>query len=254
MSEIWPVYAGKSFNLWQPDTGDYYDSVDAASITQHLYEKRLAQARKSRSAFSEQAREVIENRATLPCLHPRIAFRDVTNPTNERTLVIGLVPGQRVITHKGPYLVPIAGNLVDEAFVLGVLSSMPCDWQARRTVELNLTFEQFNQLAIPDPGAGHLVRDRVVVIAGRLAACDERFDDWAAEVGAEVGTANDSAVKQDLIHELDACVALLYELDEADLAVIYDTFHPGRDYSERHRAVLAHYRRWRRRLDETGTT
>ena len=56
------------------------------------------------------------------------------------------------------------------AGLLGVLSSMPCDWQSRRTVELHMTFEQFGLLSIPDPGEGHPVRDRVVEIAGRLSA------------------------------------------------------------------------------------
>ena len=57
------------------------------------------------------------------------------------------------------------------------------------------------------------------------------------------GSVTDDATKQDLICELDACVAHLYGLDEDDLAVVYETFHEGADYSERHRAVLAHFRR-----------
>jgi len=100
-----------------------------------------------------------------------------------------------------------------------------------------------NQLSIPDPGEGDPVRDRVVEIAGRLAAVDERFSEWAAEVGVPVGSANDEATKQDLICELDACVAHLYGLDEEDLAVVYDTFSETVDYTERHNTVLAHFRR-----------
>jgi len=122
---------------------------------------------------------------------------------------------------------------------------MPCDWQARRSVELVMSFALLNGIAIPDPGEGHRLRDRVVEIAGRLAAVDERFAEWAAEVGVPVGSANDEAIKQDLIHELDACVALLYGLDEDDLAVIYETFSETVDYTERHAAVLAHFRRLR---------
>ena len=122
---------------------------------------------------------------------------------------------------------------------------MPCDWQARRKVELVMSFALLNGLAIPDPGEGHHVRDRVVEISGRLAAVDERFADWASEIGVPVGSANDEATKQDLICELDACVALLYGLDEDDLAVIYETFSETRDYTERHAAVLVHFRRLR---------
>ena len=47
-----------------------------------------------------------------------------------------------------------------------------------------------------------------------------------------------------MIHELDACLAHLYGLDESDLEVIYTTFSQTVDYSERHAAVLEHFRRW----------
>ena len=243
MTDVWPVYKGTSFNLWEPDTGVYYDSVDAASITVHLQKKRLAQSRSRSSAFAEQPTELIQDPATLPCSHPRIAFRDVARATDTRTLIAALVPGGRVIVHQAPYLLRTEGSAADEAYVLGVLCSMPLDWQARRTVELHITFEQLNQLTIPDPGEGHPVRDRVVEIAGRLAAVDERFAEWAAEVGVPVGSVRDKATKQDLVCELDACVAHLYGLDESDLAVVYETFHEGADYSERHAAVLEHFRR-----------
>ncbi|WP_419841068.1 hypothetical protein [Candidatus Poriferisodalis sp.] len=110
-----------------------------------------------------------------------------------------------------------------------------------------MTFEQLNLLTIPDPGAGDPVRDRVAEISGRLAAVDERFADWAAEVGVPVGSANDETTKHDLICELDACVALLYGLDEDDLEVIYTTFDEKRPdrYLDRLAAVRTHFRRWR---------
>ena len=244
--EVWPVYKGTSFNLWEPDTGVYYDSVDAEKIIGHLQEKRVSQSLTSSSAFSQLPASVLSDRATLPCHGARVAFRNVTNPTNTRTIIAALVPPDRIIVHHAPYLFQTAGSARDEALLIGVLSSMPCDWQARRTVELNLTFEQLNSFTIPDPGAGHPVRDRVVEIAGRLAAVDDRFADWAAEVGVLVGSANDPGIKADLICELDACVALLYGLDEDDLAVLYSTFDAKRPdrYAEHHACVVTHFRRW----------
>jgi len=189
VNQVWPVYSGKSFNLWDPDTGDYYDSVDANAITSHLNEKRLMQSRIKSSPFSELSESVLEDPATLPCRRPRIAFRDVTNPTNTRTIVAALIPPDRVIVHQAPYLLRVSGSARDEAYVLGVLCSMPCDWQARRTVELHLTFAHLNLLTIPDPGEGHPVRDRVTRLAAQLAARDERFADWAEEVGVLVASA-----------------------------------------------------------------
>ena len=243
--EIWPVYSGKSFNLWQPDTGDYYDSVDAVSITAHLQGKRLSQSRTARSAFAGVASSLLRDASTLPCRRARIAFRDVARSTDTRTIVAALIPPDRVVVHKAPYLLGTAGSARDEAYVLGVLSSMPCDWQARRTVELVMSFEQLRLLCFPDPGEGDPVRDRVAEIAGRLAAADERFADWAAAVGVPVGSANDPAIKADLIAELDACVAHLYGLDSDDLGVLYSTFDVRRPdrYADHHARVLAHCRR-----------
>ena len=191
MTEVWPVYKGTSFNLWEPDTGVYYDSVDADEITAHLHQKRRLQSRTGSSAFAEVVEDDLDDPVTLPCRRARIAFRDVTNPTNTRTIVAALIPPDRVVANQAPYLLRLAGSASDEAFLLGVLSSMPCDWQARRTVELHLNFHQLNLLSIPDPGEGHPVRDRVTELAACLAARDERFRDWAAEVGVPVGAAAD---------------------------------------------------------------
>ena len=244
--EVWPVYSGKSFNLWQPDTGDYYDSADAVSVTTHLHRKRLSQSRTARSAFAGVADSLLQDASTLPCRRARIAFRDVTNPTNTRTIVAALIPPDRVVVHKAPYLLQTAGSARDEAYALGVLASMPCDWQARRTVELVMSFEQLRLLCVPDPGEGHPVRGRVVEVAGRLAAVDERFAEWAAAVGVPVGSANDPEAKADLIAELDACVAHLYGLDIDDLGVLYRTFDAKRPdrYADHEVAVLAHFRHW----------
>ena len=240
----WPVYKGASFNIWKPDTGIYYASVNAVSITEHLQQKRLRQHKKSNSSFREFPTEWIEDAYTLPCLKPRIIFRDVTRSTDPRTVIVALVPSELVSVNLAPYLLLIQGNERDEAFLLGVLSSMVLDWYARRFVELHLTFDILNNFPIPDVAPDdEPVAQRVVEIAGCLAAVDDRFTEWAKAVGVPVGSVTDDDTKRDLICELDACVAYLYGLDESDLAVIYETFHEKTDYSERQRAVLEHFRR-----------
>lgn len=260
---VWPVYGGRSFNLWQPDTGDYYAWAERERITSVLRERRLRGQKNRRSAFSEFSREWAENDGTLPCLGPRIAFRDVTRPTDTRTAIVALVPGDRVLTNQAPYVLWPSGTEADQAYVLGVLSSMILDWFARRVVELHLNFHIFNSLPIPRPelnsGPGQhrklRLRDRVIQIAGRLATVepDHRgFREWAAAVGVEPGSVDSEAEKQDLIAELDAVVAHLYGLAEDDLAVIYDTFHTGADYSERHAQVLQHFRSWHQRVELRG--
>jgi hypothetical protein len=238
----WPVYGGSSLYLWQPETGEYYAWADPKIVTAALQEKRLRQVNLKSSAFYGMPSKWAKDPKTLPCRTPRIAFRDVTNATNTRTCIAALVPGEVVLTNKAPYLLRVQGTEADEAFVLGVLSSIPLDWYARRFVELGMNFHIFNGLPIPDPSADDLLRARVVEIAGRLAARDDRFADWAAAVGVPVGSV--SAEEQpDLEAELDALVAHLYGLDRDQVIHIFETFHRGWDYRPRLDAVLGHFDR-----------
>ena len=243
----WYVYKGASFDLWSPDTGVYYASVDAHKITEHLQQKRRRGHKNQRSPFSEFPLAWVDDPGSLPCRRPRIAFRDIARSTDTRTVIAALVPGQVVITNQAPYLLWPRGTARDEAFLLGVLSSMILDWYARCVVEIHLNFHILNNFPIPDADLdSDPVAGRVVAIAARLAAVDDRYDEWAAAVGGPVGSVVDDATKYDLVCELDACVAILYDLDESDLAVVYETFHKGADYSARHAAVLGHFRRWQR--------
>src|SRR5262249_24413660 len=139
-------------------------------------------------------------------------------------------------------------DATDVAYLLGVLSSIPLDWYARRVVEINLVFEIVNAFPIPQPERDDPLRARVVEIAGRLAAIDDRYTAWAAEVGVPVGSVTDSVTRNDSIAELDAVVALLYGLDESDVQHLFATFHRGWDYHPRLAAVLTHHDEWKVRL------
>ena len=241
-SNRWLVYSGAGFNIWEPDTGKYFGSVDADEITEYLQVKRLRQHNTKSSAFSHLSQTIIRDDSSLPCRRPRIAFRDIARPDDTRTVLTALVPREVVLTNKAPYLLFVEGSARDEAYLLGVLSSMILDWYARRLVDKSLNFYLLNNFPIPEHYDDDPVAQRVVQIAGRLAAVDDRYAEWAAEIGVEVGSVIDDETKQDLICELDACVAHLYGLNEDDLAVVYETFHTGADYSAHHARVLEHFR------------
>lgn len=235
---LWPVYGGRSFDLWNNDTGDYFAWADPRHITAYLQAKRVRQQRHARSAFSARSAAWAADPRTLPCLHPRIAFRDITRATDTRTVRAALLPPNVVLTNKAPYLL-LTGDARDEAYVLGVLSSMPLDWYARRYVEVGLNYHILNAFPVPRPERDSALRRRVEVVAGALAATDERFAGWADAVGVPVGAPGDRAER---LAELDAAVALLYGLNLDDLGVIYETFHEGADYSS-HYALVGKY--WR---------
>lgn len=237
----WPVYAGESFDLWTPDTGKYYGAAEAGPLCEFLQEKRLRGARHNKSVFSQFSPRVLSDPRTLSCRHARIAFRDVSRATDSRTIRCALIPPKVFLVHTAPYLLWPKGEPRDEARLLGIMSSIPFDWYARRFVETHVTFELLSGFPLPSGGAGSRVEARVAELAARLATPDDRFEEWAAHFGI---TPAELAVdeKHDHIHELDAAVAHLYGLDERELAHIFETFHEGWDYEERLQRTLKHHR------------
>ena len=240
----WPVYKGASFDIWQPDTGIYYAWASPEQALDWLQRKRLRAAKSRRdTAHREFPLEYLHEKLTLPCFTPRIAFRDVTNRTNQRTVIACLVPPKVFIANQAPYLLWPRGDNKDEAYLLGILCSIPLDWYARRFVETHVNYFVFNPLPVPRPDRDDVLWQRTVELAGRLACPDERFAKWARAVGVPYGQlAADE--KDDMIHELDAVAAHLYELNEKQLVHVFETFHEGWDYSKRLDDVLRHFRAW----------
>ena len=240
---FWPVYTGKSFNLWTSDTGKYYAWADPSPVVEFLQSKRQRGGNNHRSVHHEFGVEYLQNPETLPCYQARITFRGIARNTDQRTVIACLLPPNLFITRQ-PYFLWPRGDEKDQAYLLGVLSSLPLDWYARCFVETDLAFFVINSFPIPRPSRESVLWHRVVQLSGRLACPDERFVEWAEKVGVDCGPLTDDQ-KEDHIHELDAVVAHLYGLSESQLIHIFETFHRGWDYSVRIAGVLGHYQSWR---------
>lgn len=256
---FWPVFKGESLDLWEPDRGEatYYAWADPEVVLPHLQQKRTRGRNLSSSAYSEFGEEFSQkwwnDSKTLPANTPRLAFRDVTRATDSRTVRVALVPPKVFVNHLAPYLLWPRGDERDQAYLLGVLSSLPLDWYARRFVETHLTFFVLAPFPVPRPKRDNPLWQRTVALAGRLAAVDKRYATWAEAVGVEFGPL-EAEEKFDMICELDAVVAQLYGLEERHLAHIFETFHeawrPGTacdhptlgDYNQRLAKTLEHFR------------
>ncbi|MDL0123399.1 Eco57I restriction-modification methylase domain-containing protein, partial [Halobacterium salinarum] len=251
--DYWPIYKGASFApsdevRWVNDTGVRYAWGDPDTLVPLLDDRRESKGQHWASAFYEMSEEWLSDRDTLPCLNPRVAFRDVTNRTNQRTVRTALVPPKVFLANTAPYFLWPRGDERDEAYLLGVLSSIPLDWYARRFVETHVNYHILNAFPVPRPGNNSPLKERAVEISGRLAARDDRYADWADEVGVDYGPI-DEANELEKIYELDAVVAHLYGLTRKQVEVIFDTFHEGWDYEERLERVLDYYASWADRLD-----
>ena len=159
---------------------------------------------------------------------------------------ISIIPPKVFSVNSAPYLLFPRGDEKDEAFLLGVLSSIPLDWYARRLISTNhVNFFFLNTFPVPRPSRENPLWKRVVALSGRLASSDKRFSKWAKSVGVEYGKI-DETEKDNMIFELDAVVAHLYGLSEKQLIHIFETFHRTWDYKPRLTSVLKYYNSWKK--------
>jgi hypothetical protein len=239
--ETWPVLTGESFGLWQPTAGEPYGRAAPEPVLAWLQAKRLRSAsQRSTGAFAEFPLSHLRDSSTLPPLHPRIAFRRHARATDTRTIIAALIPPQCFLVDQAPYFLRPQGDERDEAFLVGVLSSMAFDWFCRRMVETDVNYFLLNPAPVPRPSREDSFWQTAVELAGRLAAPDDRFAEWADAVGVEWGPL-DAHEKQGMIDELDALVAHLYGLSSDQLTHIFETFHEGWDYQPRLDAVMSHF-------------
>jgi hypothetical protein len=242
---FWPIYKGESFDIWKCDTGKYYAWADAKKTKKFLQAKIIKTFRRETSPFYGLEEKAVFDENEMPWNRPRIVFRNITNRTNTRTFIVSLVPPHVFCANHGPYFVRVKGDERDEAYLLGVCSSIPLDWYVRCFVELNANFFLINPMPIPKSDKNSILRKRVIELAGRLASQDDRFTMWAEKVGVDCGPIKEE-LKNDMIIELDSVVAHLYGLNKSQLTHIFETFHVGWDYADRLKKTLVHYDNWKK--------
>jgi hypothetical protein len=236
-----PVYGGASFNIWDVDfSGPWAFVRDGEGFRTNMETKFSRLLQHSRSAYVG----LLYPEGRIPYDFARIAYRWISRSTDTRTSIVCLIPPGTPVVNSAPTIVVRNGGARAEAFILGIMSSIPFDWIARRLIENNFTFEVLSDLPVPLDRFDTPLSNRCIEIAGRLGAVDHRFDEWAAGVGVEVGSVTSQQEKDDLIAELDAVVAHLYDLSAEQISHVFESFHRGWDYQSRLNHVLAYYESW----------
>jgi hypothetical protein len=242
----WPVLGGSSFDLWQPDVWREPGGEIKFSLER---EEGLAELQRKRQR-SDVWREnfplaSLRDPGTLPMHYARILFRKITNRTNSRTCVVCLEPPHVFAHDPACTLLWPSGTELDQAYLLGVMASVPFDWFVRRRTEVNLNFFILNSLPVPRPPRSDPRRQRVGILAGRLACVDDRFVVFANRSGVNYGPL-EPAEKAAMIAELDAVVAHIYGLSSDELKLLFEDF-PATEAGvspARRAAVLEHFARW----------
>ena len=116
-----------------------------------------------------------------------------------------------------------------------MFNSVPFDWQARRCVETTLSYFILNALTFPP--LEDTPWQRIARLSARLSCIDERFAEFAADIGVECGPLTDTQ-RYDMKAEIDVLVARAYELKEDELRFIFTDFKEKRVSSAYRELVL----------------
>lgn len=232
----WPVYGGRNFYLWEPECGETQFVLDRKAGIDALQRKRLRS-----DVWADVKPNILADKNTLPQMRAQILFRDIARSTDSRTVIAALVPPHTFSTHKAPVLLTFGNSTpLDEALRLGIMSSLPFDWLARRRVETNLTYGILNALPVPRLNLNDSLASRVAALTARISCVDDRFSEFASACGVEVGSLVEQG-RDDAIAEIDAVVAAMYRLEMDDLDVVFADFTKDAVPNERREAVKKHF-------------
>lgn len=184
----------------------------------------------------------------LDCTEYRIAFRNVTKSTNERTFIATVIPPGVICYHAlttiRPYQIdPSEEDLTqfplhsvyqriftdEELFVtLGLLNSIPYDFVMRTKVETNISRYKFKESTIPRLTDGDTWFEFIWRRAARLNCYGEEFEEMRNRLGG-IEPATDPDEREKIQAELDAASFHAYGLDRDQTAFILDDFHQVRN-------------------------
>lgn len=160
--------------------------------------------------------------------HYRLAYRAIARNTDTRTFVSTVLPKKVFIGHS---MNKAIGNMTlsDTLACCAMINSLAVDFALRMSVSANITIFFLYQIPIPRLGKADPSFRPLVERAARLVGTSVEYDDLIKEVFGPKAThkthgVTDPQSRLTLRAEIDALVARLYDLTEAEFVHILRTF------------------------------
>jgi hypothetical protein len=189
-----------------------------------------------------------EEDVLLDCTEYRIGYRQVTNSTNERTLVATVLPKNvlcvNTVTTVQPYEIKpdqrdIQKDILHDAYkktfsdkelfvAVGLLNSLPFDFLMRTKVDSHIVMYKLRESQMPRLTEGDEWFEYIWRRAARLNCYGEDFEEMRDRLGG-IEPAIDPDEREEIQAELDAASFHAYGLDREQTAFILDDFHQVRD-------------------------
>ena len=248
-----PLYEAKMFRMWDHRFGNVFEETTnwinqgqtiESSLAQHANPEFLVQPRYWASE------EIIRDR--LPSAHAYLAFRDITNPTNARTMISAFTPSNAGFINTAPIIhFPDEVTYRQRACLAANLCSFVFDYVARNKIHgrhMNFfALEQLPALTSDTYAKGcqwerkkkleAWISERVLKLTCTAEdmlpladACQFTAGSFKKEYGGRLNKW-DEAERAKLMAELDAAYFHLYGIDRDDAEYILSTFKGIHDRS-----------------------
>jgi hypothetical protein len=185
----------------------------------------------------------IEEQVRLDYESYRLAFRAIARNTDERTMIATILPPHVFCPHSVSLEVVFQEAIIDDQliinqsgltsaqrlFLLAVLNSFVFDYQLRQKVSANVSFFYIYQLPLPRLTADDAAFYPIVKRAAQLVGTAPEYDNllrqvFSAEVTCQSHGVDSPSERLRLRAEIDAIVAKVYGLTEAEFVHILATF------------------------------
>jgi hypothetical protein len=180
----------------------------------------------------------------LDCTEYRIVFRNISNSTNERTMICSVIPKGIVCHHAintiRPYTFDITRHKLSddplhsmyervfsdrELFVaLGLMNSIPFDFLMRTKIEENLVMYKLTESQVPRLTEGDNWFEFISERAAQLNCYGDAFKEMRDRLGG-VDVVTDTKKRNELRAEIDAAAFHAYGLTRRDVKFVLDSFH-----------------------------
>ena len=167
------------------------------------------------------------------------AFRSITRATDERTLIVGLIPKSGV-GNSAPVIGYERAHAVASILILANMNSLPLDWSACSAIGgTNMNFFIVKQLPVLPPEeflkqskCGHPWVQLIVPRGLELNYTSHEMTGFANDLGFQGPPFTwDEGRRHCLKSELDAIFAHMYGLERSDLEWILDAPAPNSSFS-----------------------
>jgi len=268
----YPVYGGS--NIYQFSyTPDFFEDIDSPefwsveedtdpekSAKQRMREKTVGSLKKaiyeefdgtgSQKGFvndlleERRGKPLTEKDVLLDSTRARIVLRDITNSTNERTLISTVLP-EGIVCHntlravRNYHVEPYEEGLTEyplhdfyqpiftdeELFAgVGLLNSLPFDYLIRTKVDTHIVTYKFKETQVPHLSEGDKWFNQIWKRAARLNCYGEEFEELRERLGG-IEPATEIDERRELQAEIDAAAFHAYGLGREETAFVLDDFH-----------------------------